>query len=103
MRVHWTARALARLDAICSYIAKDSPPAAAAMERRLLLRSRQIAAHPRSGRMVPDYERDDVRELIEGNYRIIYRIRTDQVDVVAVMHCAQLLPDDVRGLEGRRR
>lgn len=98
MRVHWTARAEARLDAICAYIAQDSPPAAAALERRMLLRSRQIGVFPHSGRTVPDYERDDVRELIEGSYRIIYRIKTEQVDVLTVMHCAQLLPTDLHKL-----
>jgi len=103
MRVHWTARAEARLTAIRTYIAQDSPVAAAKLERRLLLRSRQIGAHPRSGRMVPDYERDDVRELIEGNYRIIYRITPEQIDVLTVMHCAQLLPADLRDIEARRR
>lgn len=98
MKVHWTARAITRLDAICAHIAQDSPFAAAAMERRLLLRSRQISAHPHSGRAVSDFARDDVRELIEGSYRLIYRIRSDRIDVLAVMHCAQLLPSDLRML-----
>lgn len=95
MRVHWTARAEARLDAIHAYIAQDNPAAASRVTARVLLRSRQIATFPSSGRRVPDYARDDVRELIEGNYRIIYRLLTDRVDVVAVMHCAQLLPADL--------
>ncbi len=77
MRVHWTARARARLAAICKYIAKDSPQAAAQIELRLLLRSRQMGEFPRAGRMVLDYERDDIRELIEGNYRLIYRIKAE--------------------------
>jgi plasmid stabilization system protein ParE len=95
MRVHWTARAEARLDAIHAYIAQDNPAAASRVTARVLRRSRQIATFPNSGRRVPDYTRDDVRELIEGNYRIIYRLLTDRVDVVAVMHCAQLLPADL--------
>lgn len=103
MRVHWTARGRARLAAICNYIAEDSPHAAAQTELRLLLRSRQMGEFPRAGRMVPEYERDDIRELIEGNYRLIYRIKTEQVDVLTVMHTAQLLPSDVQAIEGRRR
>ena len=67
---------------------------AKALERRLILRSRQIGEFPHSGRKVPDYERDDVRELIEGSYRLVYRIMADHVDVLTVMHCAQLLPTD---------
>jgi toxin ParE1/3/4 len=103
VRVHWTARARARLAAICKYIAKDSPQAAAQIELRLLLRSRQMGEFPRAGRMVLDYERDDIRELIEGNYRLIYRIKAEQVDVLTVMHTAQLLPSDVQTIERRRR
>jgi plasmid stabilization system protein ParE len=59
---------------------------------RLTKRSEQIAAFPRSGRMVPEYEAPDIREVIERPYRIIYRIKTDQIDILAVVHSAQLLP-----------
>lgn len=98
MKVHWTARAEARLDAICAYVVADSPTAAKRLERKLLLRSRQIASFPHSGRTVPEYEHPDVRELIEGNYRLIYRVLTDRVDVLTIMHCAQLLPGDLKKL-----
>lgn len=95
MRVHWTARAEARLDAIHAYITPDNPAAAARVIERILRRSGQIAMFPQSGRRVPDFDRDDVREIFEGDYRIIYRVLVDRVDVVAVMHCAQLLPGDL--------
>lgn len=55
----------------------------------------QLAAFPQSGRRVPDYAHADVRELIEGQYRIVYRLHGQEVDVIAVMHCAQLLPGDI--------
>lgn len=64
----------------------------------MLRRSWQIGTFPSSGRRVPDYRRDDVRELIEGNYRIVYRILPAQIDVLAVMHLAQLLPTDMQDL-----
>lgn len=95
MRVHWTARAEARLDAIHAYIAQDNPATALRVAQQILRRSGQIAAFPNSGRRVPDYTRDDVRELIEGNYRIVYRLLADRIDVLAVMHSAQLLPIDL--------
>ena len=62
---------------------------------RLTKRSEQIAAFPRSGRMVPEYEAPDIREVIERPYRIIYRIKTDQIDILAVVHSAQLLPPEL--------
>ena len=62
---------------------------------RLTKRSEQIAAFPRSGRMVPEYEAPDIREVIERPYRIIYRIKTDQIDILAVVHGAQLLSPEL--------
>jgi plasmid stabilization system protein ParE len=62
---------------------------------RLTKRSEQIAVFPRSGRMVPEYEAPDIREVIERPYRIIYRIKTDQIDILAVVHSAQLLPPEL--------
>lgn len=41
-----------------------------------------------SGRIVPEYEIDKIREVIEGSYRIIYHIKFDQIDVLAVIHGA---------------
>ena len=61
---------------------------------RLTKRSEQIVAFPRSGRMVPEYEAPDIREIIERPYRIIYRIKADQIDILAVVHGAQLLPTE---------
>ena len=92
MRVHWTRTAIEHLLAIYGQIEKDSPAYAQRMSDRLTGRSEQIAAFPMSGRMVPEYEASDIREVIEGPYRIIYRIKPDQVDVLAVVHGAQLLP-----------
>jgi toxin ParE1/3/4 len=62
---------------------------------RLTKRSEQIATFSRSGRMVPEYEALDIREVIERPYRIIYRIKTDQIDILAVVHGAQLLPPEL--------
>ena len=98
MKVRWTARAEARLDAIHAHIAQDDPDAALRIVHEVLRRSAQMAAFPNSGRRVADFAREDVRELIEGKYRIVYRIRTDCIDVLTVIHFAQLLPTDIRRL-----
>jgi addiction module RelE/StbE family toxin len=92
VRVHWTNKAVKHLSAIYEYIAQDSPVYAQRMIDRLTRRSEQIAALPLSGRMVPEYEVEDIREVIEKPYRIIYRIKADQIDVLAIVHGAQLLP-----------
>ena len=58
---------------------------------RLTRRSEQVAKFPRSGRMVPEYQVPDIREVIERPYRI----KPDQIDVLAVFHSAQELPPEL--------
>ena len=95
MRVYWTHTAIAHLLAIYEHIAQDAPLYARRMIDRLTKRSEQIAAFPQSGRMVPEYEAPDIREVIERPDRIIYRVRADQIDILAVVHGAQLLPPEL--------
>ncbi|MBI4242892.1 MAG: type II toxin-antitoxin system RelE/ParE family toxin [Planctomycetes bacterium] len=95
MRAHWTNTAIEHLLAIYEYIARDSRVYAQRMVDRLTQRSEQIAGFPLSGRMVLEYEAEDIREMIEKPYRIIYRIKPDQIDVLAVIHCAKLLPEEI--------
>ena len=66
------------------------------MVDRSTLRSEPISTQPFSGRKVPEYETEDIRELIEKTYRIIYRLKQDQIDVLAVIHGAQLLPEEIK-------
>ena len=47
------------------------------------------------GRVVPERDDPDIREIFIYSYRVIYRIRKDQIEVLAVIHGARLLPDDV--------
>lgn len=92
MKVHWTDTAIEHLQAIHDYIAKDSPQYALRIVDRLTRRSQQIAEFPLSGRVVPEFEVPQIREVLEGPYRIIYYIKPDQVDVLAVVHAAQQIP-----------
>jgi addiction module RelE/StbE family toxin len=92
MKVYWTDTALRHLDAIYGYIARDSPAYAKRMVDRLTGRSKQISEFPLSGRIVPEYQMNQIREVIEGPYRIIYYIKPDQIDVLAVIHGAQNIP-----------
>jgi plasmid stabilization system protein ParE len=96
MRVRWTDRAKTRLRLIHDHIAKDSPLVSSQVVERLLQRSIQIGNLPYSGRAVPEYQRDDIREVLEQPYRIIYRIFLDRVDIITVMHYRQLLPGDLK-------
>ena len=92
MKVHWTNSAVEQLIAVYEYIARDSRQYALRTVDRITRRSIQIGEYPGSGRVVPEYESPDVRELIEPPFRIIYRIGRDRVDILAVIHGAQRLP-----------
>jgi addiction module RelE/StbE family toxin len=95
MKVHWTRNAIGHLTNIYEYISLNSPTYANRTVDKITRRSEQIANQPYSGRKVPEYDAKDIRELIEKPYRIIYRIKPDQIDVVAVIHGAQLMTDDI--------
>jgi plasmid stabilization system protein ParE len=92
MIVHWTDTALRHLEAIYRYIAQDSSAYAKRMVDRLTRRSQQIAEFPLSGRMVPEYQTTQIREVVEGPDRIIYYIKPGQIDVLGVIHGAQNIP-----------
>ena len=93
MRVDWTRSAQKHLDAIYAYIAQDSEVYALRTVDRITARSRQVGTFPWSGRRVPEYDRESVREVFDGPYRIIYQINEAQVDVIAVIHGARELLD----------
>lgn len=75
MEVVWTKKAVHSINNIVDYIAQDNYQAAAAWAHSVFKRTDQLTAQPRSGRIVPEYNDPDLREIFEGNYRIIYRIR----------------------------
>jgi plasmid stabilization system protein ParE len=94
VRLHWTHTAIAHLLAIYEHIAQDSPIYAQRIVDRLTRRTEQIATFPQSGRVVPEYGAPDIREVIERPYRIVYRIREQQIDILAVVHSARMLPPE---------
>jgi plasmid stabilization system protein ParE len=77
---------------IHDYIAQNSQSYALRVVDRLTGRSRQIAQFPQSGRAVPEFDDPQVREVVEGSYRIIYRVKKNQIDVIAVIHGARQNP-----------
>ena len=84
--VVWTEAALAQLSAIRDYIGQTSPVYAARMIERILARGPQLSQFPRSGRHVPERGDPALREVLEGPYRVIYRVRPERVEVLAIVH-----------------
>ncbi|MEO6968827.1 MAG: type II toxin-antitoxin system RelE/ParE family toxin [Rhodanobacteraceae bacterium] len=92
MRVVWTDRAKARLRQIHGYIAKDQPLNADRVVDRLTQRAGQLVEHPLSGRIVEEYRRDGLRELIEPPWRIVYLILPERIDIITVRDTRRILP-----------
>ena len=92
VRVRWTEIALENLDDIGDYIGKDNMKYAKIVVKNLFTSTNLLKRHPRIGRMVPEFNNPNIRELIRGSYRVIYRIVDEKcIDVVTVHHGARLL------------
>jgi toxin ParE1/3/4 len=89
VKVVWTDTAKRNLRAIRSYIAQGSPAYADRMVDKLTSRSKQIGTFPLSGRVVPEFETKQIREVLESPYRIIYHIRPDHVEIIGVVHMSR--------------
>lgn len=94
MKLFWTETAKQDLQAIQRYIAADNPTAAKQWIERLRERARNALHSPLAGRKVPEFSRDDIRELIEGNYRIVYQVFKDRLVVLTVFEGHRLFPDE---------
>ena len=93
VKVVWTDLAIEDLKSIHAYISKDSRFYADRFVTKLIDRADQLENYPQSGRIVPEFGKEDIRELIEGNYRIIFRIKVDHVGIVRVHHSSRLLKE----------
>jgi plasmid stabilization system protein ParE len=95
-QIIWTKLAFADLDAIYDYIAKESPFYAQKTVEGLLSSVEFLSSFPEAGRQVPECMRKEIREVIEGNYRIFYKVGKKDVYIIRVHHAA-------RNIKGRRR
>jgi len=91
IRIYWTQQAQGDLRAIRSHIARNAPATASTYVRRLRESVGRLREFPFSGQLVPEFGRDEIREILQGNYRLIYRISNDRIDILTVFHSAQIL------------
>jgi len=86
--------ALEHLRAIREYIACNSPRNAKRVIDRIYRRFKQIEAFPEIGAVVERFGLPQIRQVVEGRYRIIYRIMPDGIEILAVRHGAQDWPNN---------
>jgi addiction module RelE/StbE family toxin len=93
VKIVWTQRSLTDLKSIAEYISQDSIKYASLTIERLINITLYLETNPRIGRMVPEMGRKDkFREIIYGNYRIIYKITSSTtVHILTVHHSSKRL------------
>jgi toxin ParE1/3/4 len=90
-RIVWSSCAAQDLDSITDYIAADSPAYAGVVLKNIVNQTRMLARFPQAGRKVPEFDDENVRELVVYSYLIIYRLQQDEVLIVAVIHGKRVL------------
>jgi toxin ParE1/3/4 len=88
-QIAWTNKALKDLHAINDYISLDSKFYAVRFVNKLIWRVDQLIEFPESGRVVPEKADAHIRELIEGNYRIFYKIQNKKVTILRIHNAAR--------------
>ena len=90
-QVRWTTQAADDLDAITEFIAADSPQLAGLFVLDVLEAAERLTDFPQSGRIVPEIGDSAIREVLLGSYRILYRLRSEAVEILTVFHGTRLL------------
>ena len=86
MKIKWTDPAIKSLRNLHGYIAKDSEIYASSFVQRIILAVEKLTNFPRIGRVVPEADDETIRELLYQNYRIIYRIKSELIEILTVIH-----------------
>ena len=92
MKIIWSPLAIDKATEIAEYISQDNPTAARKWIDKIFHNVGLLESSSKTGRVVPEIERQEIRELIHGNYRIIYRIEKKSMSILTIRHGKQLLP-----------
>lgn len=91
VEVRWTLQASDDLNSIARFISKDSPQYARLFVTDVLQAVERLSEFPGSGRIVPELGDPVIREVILGNYRLVYRFKRKLIEVLTLYHGARLL------------
>jgi plasmid stabilization system protein ParE len=98
--IGWHPEAYEELREIVEYISADSAAYASAVATKMVEAADDLLRFPRIGRRVPEWDDDDIRERIVYQYRLIYCIRDEHILIIAVIHGARELPDEIQSRGG---
>jgi len=91
MKIIWSPLSLDRIVEISDFIAEDKPGASVKWVDSVFEEVERLIKFPELGRKVPEINHRDTREILLGNYRIIYRIEEKSINVLTVRHGKQML------------
>ena len=93
-KIVFTKPAIADLERLVSYIARDNPQAAERFGYEIIAKAEKLDSFPLLGRVVPEFKNEILREIIHRPYRIVYRVREEQkmIEVLRVWHAARGIP-----------
>jgi toxin ParE1/3/4 len=91
----WSPQSIRDLESIHEYIAEDSLQYAGLVVHRILTAVERLSAFPESGRVVPERDRPELREVIVGPYRVVYRCRPGIVEIATVFRASRLFPGHI--------
>jgi plasmid stabilization system protein ParE len=86
MKLIWTDPSIEDLRAVRDYIARDSDYYAADLVEQVVLSVERLLRFPKLGRVVPEGQDENIRELVHQNYRIIYRIAGERIEILTIVH-----------------
>jgi len=90
-KIRWSPKAASNFEDVCNYIAKDSEVYATIFAKKIDDIIKSIPQFSRAGRIVPEYGDENIREKRYQNYRIVYRIKGEFIEIVAICHSAKPL------------
>ncbi|MFH0989539.1 MAG: type II toxin-antitoxin system RelE/ParE family toxin [bacterium] len=94
MKIFWTKEAVLRLQEIEEYISRDKPVIAIEFVDKLISVAETLVDNPKKGRIVPELSLESIRELLFRNYRIVYLVKKNSIEIITVFEGHQLLKQE---------
>ncbi len=93
-RIYWTAASRDDLHSIRRYIDRDSPAVAKTFVKRLITEAGRLSRFPNLGEVVLSRDGEEIRQILHGNYRLLYRVVGSKVEILRVTHAARLFEEE---------
>lgn len=94
MKIIWSPLAVDQVRDIATYIALDKPSVAVLWAEKIFGSVERLAEFPESGRIVPEINRNEIREIVQGNYRVIYKVKQKEILILIVKSYHQQLTEN---------